>query len=192
MRNAGKRLGRAGDQDYLQHDAGPPLSVDEVRGEFQRLRETLGHKRKHFPDEVPNDHTAAANWWIRDMQRPASMTEKPRRIDCVGGGKRWYMPYTERMLAALRIYVELPDDDRNLIIACAADKIWWNGDQIRGNNGQPGVFISMYEETLRLRESGSVANYLRLKVGESSGAELSLLKTVIGGHASRTNSEDLR
>ena len=179
MKNAGKRLGRPESEDYNVQVSAPPLSVDEERGEFQRLRETMSFKRKHFPDEIQNDHTEAARWWIREMQRPPSITEKPRRIECVGGGKRWYMPYTERILAALRIYVELPDDDRDLIAACAAEKIWWNGDEIRGKDGKPGVFIKIYEETIRLREAGSVGNYLKLKVGEANSTELSMLKTVI-------------
>jgi len=138
----------------------PPHAQSCLAYRIPGWRKALEAAGKQWPSEIPPDPIGAAKWWI-ERQEPIKPSERPKLVSChqTDGGNRWETPYFNRIQATMAIYVQLDDKSREVILAALADRVFWRGEPVLSDDGGPGQFLSVYDETMRARET-NLAEYV--------------------------------
>ena len=139
-------------KDEPQTSDRPPLSIDTLTAAITAHKEYCLQNRIHWPSEIPYEAREAAQWWTKLQAQPHEQLDRPRQVSVIGGGVRWESPYALRLCHNFRAYCGLAHDDRALIRAVAEDRVYWNGDRIRTEDGKPLEFIRIYDESMKMRE----------------------------------------
>ena len=162
MARLGKTLKTPVDDSPCAHDPNtPPHALSCLAYKIGSFRRSLEVRDIPWPSEIPLDPLGAARWWV-EQQQPAHRDERPQLVNCAqqDGGQRWQTPYLNRLVDTLQTYIQLPDDEREMILAARADNVWWRGDEVKSADGGPGLFLRIYDETLKAREYGSARQYI--------------------------------
>ena len=100
------------------------------------------------PPWMPSRPLDAAQWWISLQKPPDDLTERPFQVPVFGAnGQRWVTPYIERVSINLRRFLGMKKEDQDYIIGAAGDGVFWNGEDMP-------MFYRIYEETMKMKDSG--------------------------------------
>jgi hypothetical protein len=103
-----------------------------------------GEGGRRMPEPMPLVPREAAQWFIRLMGDPYSH-ERPRRAPLAGSqGHRWILPYHERLLAALRVFLTLTTKERQFVVEATEYGCRWRGEPI-------DMYRLVCEETIKYR-----------------------------------------
>jgi len=145
----------ANKRDTPDIDVGPPKAEEFLAEQISIAKEEMSNRRRKWPEEIPVVATAAAQWWM-SKQRPGSPhSERCYQVTAIGGGNRWECPYQLRLAASFRVYITLPEIHRDIIHAAIDDGVWWDGDEVMKQDGSPGIFIMICNETGKMKENPS-------------------------------------
>jgi hypothetical protein len=119
-----------------------PLTVAE------QLAQVIDRWKGPLPEQLPAIPMLAAMRWI-ELQEPRRKRGEDVRYVAIpnGEGQREIDPYVERLRGTLQAFLIADDALRDLVVEGVKEKIYWRGDSME-------MFVSIYEETLRMREIG--------------------------------------
>lgn len=129
---------------------GRPSEAD-VRAEVHEILSR--HMTAKRTDVLPEQIGKAVSWWLDFMMEPEGPDERPREINKpqANAGTAWSYPYARRVIACLRSFIALDENDQQTIKAARKDGVYWRGDSM-------DTFVRIWDETQRMREVG-VADY---------------------------------
>jgi len=138
---------------------GPPDAKASLSATISAAYHATLEKRRQWPDGIPHNPNAAAEWWISMQEPPQPGWDDPRQAQVIGsrdelGAHRWECPYHLRLAHTFRNFLALSDRDREIVEAAKEDGVFWRGEEVSTKDGKPSIFIRVYDETLTMRKVG--------------------------------------
>ena len=105
----------------------PPQKLDSA------LRDVLHNHKGQWPRMLPREPFEAADLWV-SLQEHSTSLEQPTWVsratlkEPYAGG--WQMPYTDRLVNNLRIFLALAPNDQDFVVAKIREGYPWRGDNM--------------------------------------------------------------
>jgi len=142
-----KKLERGEENNFV---TAPPKTITVL----ETIAKGLKRKISISDARVPRDPYDLAIWWIKMQSRPNEFYDRPKQESKKNGsGYFWKTPYTDRILFNMIRFFNQEKGYQSLIIAAAAEGIFWRNDDrsyfmglISENDKMKKVGVKKYRE----------------------------------------------